>query len=37
MIDEGIIAAVTPPVSTRSGYVTAQAYQFTQLGRRYCV
>lgn len=37
MIAEGIIEAVTPPVSARSGFVTANAYRFTELGMRYCV
>ncbi len=36
MIAAGLIEAVTPPVAASSGYVTASAYQFTALGRRYC-
>ena len=36
MVAAGIIEAVTPPVSARSGFVTAHAYQFTDLGAQYC-
>ena len=36
MIATGIIEAVTPPVSARSGFVSAQAYRFTDLGAQYC-
>jgi hypothetical protein len=36
MFAAGIIEAVTPSVSARSGFVTASAYRFTDFGAQYC-
>jgi hypothetical protein len=37
MIAEGIIEAVIPSVSASSGFITTRAYQFTDLGKQYCI
>jgi hypothetical protein len=36
MIAGGIIKAVIPEVSAYSGFITATAYHFTELGMQYC-
>lgn len=36
MIAEGIIEVVSPPVAAYSGFITAFAHQFTELGMQYC-
>lgn len=36
MIAEGIIEPVNPPMTTQSGFITATAYQFSELGKQYC-